>query len=280
MSAEARANLERSALRGIGSRRGCRQRRRRQPDPGDGSPIGLRGAACEMFHAVSPAVPQEATQRVQALADARRLELTVIDAGEFDDRRLSQQPGQPLLLLQDQSVWRARAAYRARRSSPAPISTISANTGPVWIAAKDHGVRHPFVEAGIDKKTVRAHSAPSRTGRHRRTARGALPVEPHRNRHRHRSRPCSSWCTRPNGWYRSALAPRTVRCRVRAKGVVIELDEQQPRRARRHRARCIAIGASRPPVPRGRFRLSRFAGALSHRQRIPGQGRRWREVGE
>ena len=39
----------------------------------------------QMFHAVSPAVPQEATARVQVLADSEGWTLTTIDAGEFDD---------------------------------------------------------------------------------------------------------------------------------------------------------------------------------------------------
>ncbi|HEX7955284.1 MAG TPA: hypothetical protein VF523_19655, partial [Burkholderiales bacterium] len=39
----------------------------------------------EMFHAVSPAVPAQATERVRALAAREGWKLTVVDAGEFGD---------------------------------------------------------------------------------------------------------------------------------------------------------------------------------------------------
>ena len=39
-----------------------------------------------MMHAVSPAVPPEATERVRRTADAEGWRLTILDAGEFADR--------------------------------------------------------------------------------------------------------------------------------------------------------------------------------------------------
>jgi uncharacterized protein len=41
-------------------------------------------------------------------------------------------------------------------SSPEPNLDDLGEYRPGLDAAKNHGVRHPFVEAGIDKKTVRA----------------------------------------------------------------------------------------------------------------------------
>ena len=41
------------------------------------------GQRVSMFHAVSPAVPGEATQRTRELAEREGWTLTVIDAGEF-----------------------------------------------------------------------------------------------------------------------------------------------------------------------------------------------------
>ena len=43
------------------------------------------GAAPEMFHAVSPAVPASATERVHEVAAREGWLLRVVDAGEFDD---------------------------------------------------------------------------------------------------------------------------------------------------------------------------------------------------
>jgi uncharacterized protein len=46
----------------------------------------------EMFHAVSPAVPREASDRVRALAAAQEWRLSVIDAGEFADANYRSNP--------------------------------------------------------------------------------------------------------------------------------------------------------------------------------------------
>ena len=89
------------------------------------------GAGASMLHAVSPAVPPEATARVRAYAEREGWGLEVIDAGEFADPDYLQEPGQPLLLLQDQPLRRDRGAHRgddllghqsrrSRRLSPGP----------------------------------------------------------------------------------------------------------------------------------------------------------------
>ena len=66
-----------------------------------------RGAAT-MFHAVSPAVPPEATERVRRYAHNEGWDLQVFDAGEFGDADYLQQPGQSVFLLQDTPVPRDR----------------------------------------------------------------------------------------------------------------------------------------------------------------------------
>ena len=43
------------------------------------------GSRVEMFHAVSPAVPGDATARVERLAAAQGWRLRIVDAGEFTD---------------------------------------------------------------------------------------------------------------------------------------------------------------------------------------------------
>ena len=43
------------------------------------------GSRVEMFHAVSPAVPGDATARVELLAAAQGWRLRMVDAGEFTD---------------------------------------------------------------------------------------------------------------------------------------------------------------------------------------------------
>ena len=46
----------------------------------------------EMFHAVSPAVPPIATDRVRTYALQEGWQLTVVDAGEFSDDRYRSNP--------------------------------------------------------------------------------------------------------------------------------------------------------------------------------------------
>jgi uncharacterized protein len=91
-------------------------------------------------------------------------------------------------------------------------------------AARLNGVRHPYVEAGIDKAGVRLLAAESGLGEV-----ASLPASP-----------CLSsrietgiaiegsvlaMIDAAENAVRQAIAPQTVRCRLRAGGIVIELDK-------------------------------------------------------
>src|SRR5581483_5191156 len=90
-------------------------------------------------------------------------------------------------------------------------------------AAKVHSVRHPFVEAGLTKRSVRALSRdlglaevadlPASPCLASRVETG-IAIDPAVLRNIHATEQLVS----------RALAPETVRCRVRASGIVIELD--------------------------------------------------------
>ena len=180
------------------------------------------GARVRMFHAVSPAVPPDATARTRALASAREWALEVIDAGEFAD-----------------PAYRANPANRCFFCKADLYGTISNRTGasiasgtnlddlgdwrPGLIAARARGVRHPFVEAGIDKATVRRIAAEEGLGEV-----AELPASPCLS-----SRIETGIAIDPaalafvDGAERmlaDALEPSTVRCRVRAVEIVVELD--------------------------------------------------------
>jgi len=178
----------------------------------------------EMFHAVSPAVPREASDRVRALAAAQEWRLSVIDAGEFADANYRSNPVNRCFYCKT-NLYGALVPHTAL---PIVAGTNLDDLGeyrPGLDAAKNQGVRHPFVEAGIDKKTVRAiaghlglgdiadlPSAPCLSSR----IETGIAIDPDMLRLVHAAELLVS----------KSLAPRTVRCRVRAKGVVIELDEQ------------------------------------------------------
>lgn len=178
----------------------------------------------QMYHAVSPAVPEEATLRTQSLADQECWTLSVIDAGEF--------------LREDYRANPVNRCYFCKTSlygAIVPHTTAQIVSGtnvddlgeyrPGLIAAKEHDVRHPFVDAGIDKATVRAiarelglghiaelPSAPCLSSR----VETGIRIDPQTLARIHATEKL----------VQQKLQPQTARCRVRANGVVVELDAQ------------------------------------------------------
>ena len=117
--------------------------------------------ASAMFHAVSPAVPPEATARVRAVAAREGWRLTVLDAGEFDDPAYRANPADRCFYCKT-NLYGALAAHTAHSGATLLSGTNLDDLGdwrPGLKAAEAHGVRHPFVEAGIGKDRIRAIAA-------------------------------------------------------------------------------------------------------------------------
>jgi len=180
-------------------------------------------ARVTMFHAVSPAVPAEATRRVEKLADQQGWTLTVIDAGEFSDSDYRANPVNRCFYCKT-SLYGAIVPHTDAQIVSGTNLDDLGEYRPGLEAAKKHAVRHPFVEAGIDKTAVRALA--------RRLGLGEISELP--------AAPCLSsrietgigidpamlkLVHETEKLVGAALQPRTVRCRVRAGGVVVELDE-------------------------------------------------------
>lgn len=180
------------------------------------------GLRTELYHAVSPAVPAEATARTRDLAAAHGWNLVIIDAGEFDDPQYRANP-------HNRCFYCKTGLYGAiaRRSGAQILSgTNTDDLGeyrPGLAAASAHLVRHPYVEAGIDKAGVRViasalglpaiatlPAAPCLSSR----VETGLRIDPVLLRAVHAA----------ERLVEEALRPRTVRCRIRGHGVVIELD--------------------------------------------------------
>jgi uncharacterized protein len=180
------------------------------------------GEGAVMFHAQSPAVPGEASARVAALAAARGWRLQAFDAGEFAKREYLANPVDRCFHCKT-SLY---ASIRARTAAQIVSGTNLDDLGeyrPGLRAAVDHGVRHPYVEVGADKDMVRALS--------RSLGLGEIAELP--------AAPCLAsrietgiaidadvlaLVHASERLLGAALRPRTVRCRVRAAGVVLELD--------------------------------------------------------
>ena len=181
-----------------------------------------------MVHAVSPAVPAEATARVRAQAQRDGWTLRVIDAGEFADPRYRANPVNRCFFCKTN-------LYGAIATATDRLIVSGANTSdlgeyrPGLDAAKDHDVRHPYVEAGLDKTAVRAlardlglgediaelPAAPCLSSR----VETGIPIEPETLDFIHA-------VERLVGSSLGAEAGRgrAVRCRVRRSGIVVELD--------------------------------------------------------
>ncbi len=108
----------------------------------------------EIYHAVSAAVPKKATERVRRYGAEEGWNLRVVDAGEIRDRNYLANP--------------ANRCYYCKThlyDTVASITTLPVVSGtnrddledyrPGLVAAGEHRVRHPWVEAGIGKAGIR-----------------------------------------------------------------------------------------------------------------------------
>jgi pyridinium-3,5-biscarboxylic acid mononucleotide sulfurtransferase len=115
--------------------------------------IGTIGLV-EMIHAVSPAVPPAATERVRTRAAREGWHLTVTGTGEFDDPRYRNNPVNRCYFCKTNLYSRIGAVSAGTIASGANLGDLS-DYRPGLVAASERGVVHPFIEAGMDKPAVR-----------------------------------------------------------------------------------------------------------------------------
>lgn len=183
----------------------------------------LDPARASMFHAVSPAVPPEATARVRALAEAEGWRLVQVDAGELAREEYRANPVDRCFFCKSSLYSAIRPLTAAQVVSGANLDDL-AEYRPGLLAAREHGVRHPLVEAGVGKAGVRSLARELGLGEI-----AELPASPclsSRVETGLRIEPAT--LARVHAAERllaRRLGPRTVRCRVRAAGLEVELDE-------------------------------------------------------
>ncbi|HEX4912572.1 MAG TPA: hypothetical protein VFV51_01380 [Vicinamibacterales bacterium] len=179
----------------------------------------------EMFHATSPAVPAEATLRVREMAAQEGWRLQIIDAGEFSDPNYRANPLNRCFYCKS-SLYSSIAPHtQAQIVSGANCDDLG-EYRPGLEAAKQFSVRHPYVEAHMDKRAVRQlartlslpdiaelPASPCLSSR----IETGIGIDPRMLALVHRAERLAG----------ERLRPKTVRCRVRANGVVIELDAER-----------------------------------------------------
>ncbi len=106
------------------------------------------------FHAVSAAVPAKATERVRAFAARIDAQVTILDAGEMTDAEYLANPVDRCRVCKSHLYDTIAGVTSAQIVSGTNLDDMD-DYRPGLSAARARGVRHPFVEARIDKRGVR-----------------------------------------------------------------------------------------------------------------------------
>lgn len=112
------------------------------------------GASYTIFHAVSAAVPGGATERVEKCARQFSWNLRLIEAHEIEDGRYRSNPTDRCFYCKSALYATIAGLSSGQIFSGANVDDLS-DYRPGLKAASEHGVQHPLLLAGIDKKMIR-----------------------------------------------------------------------------------------------------------------------------
>ncbi len=180
------------------------------------------GVRSSMYHAVSPAVPEEATRRVRDLAAAEGWKLRIVDAREFAEPQYVSNPVNRCYFCKTSLYGTIARVTSDQIVSGANLDDLN-DYRPGLDAAREHGVRHPFVDAGVSKSQIRMLARELGLPEV-----AALPAAPCLS-----SRVETGIAIQTDVLQAIHLAEKvvaantsadTVRCRVRASGIIVELD--------------------------------------------------------
>jgi uncharacterized protein len=108
-----------------------------------------------IVHAMSPAVPAEASERVSVYAQRFGWPLKLVDAGEFADDRYRSNPVNRCYYCKTNLYARLQDVWDGPIASGANLDDLG-DYRPGLLAASEKQVVHPLIDACIDKSTVRA----------------------------------------------------------------------------------------------------------------------------
>jgi pyridinium-3,5-biscarboxylic acid mononucleotide sulfurtransferase len=180
------------------------------------------GERAEMFHSLTASVPAAATARVRSLAARLGWRLNVIDAREFDRDEYIANPANRCFYCK-QSLYAEIARHTDAQVLSGANTDDLAEYRPGLDAASEAGARHPFIDAGVDKKTIRALARMLGLGEL-----AEIPASPCLSSRVETGIPIAAGVLERIDLAEQAIRARvsaaSVRCRVRASGVVIEID--------------------------------------------------------
>ena len=107
-----------------------------------------------IFHAISPAVPFQATDRVKLHAKLEGWQLKIIDAGEMEDPQYLANPANRCYFCKTNLYGRVVENTVLTVASGTNLDDLG-DYRPGLVAAREHQVCHPYVDVGIDKSTLR-----------------------------------------------------------------------------------------------------------------------------
>jgi uncharacterized protein len=204
------------------------------------------GSKPVLFHAVSPAVPTEASERVQRHAARFGWDILYVDAGEMADPRYRSNPINRCYFCKTNLYRYIRASWAGTLFSGANVDDLG-EYRPGLKAAAEHDVRHPYVEAGFHKRDVRALAAELGL-----EDLAELPAQPCLSSRVETgiviSAPVLVAIDQMEQWVRQLVGHVDVRCRIRMAGICIEIDSLvlrslPPETVSRIRAHAEADGA-------------------------------------
>ena len=181
------------------------------------------GERVMLVHAVSPAVPVDASDRVREHAQRLGWPLTIVEAGEFSDERYRSNPVNRCYYCKTNLYTRLRQVWDGPVASGANLDDLG-DFRPGLLAASEKEVVHPLVDAAIDKQMVRAIAR-----HHRLDDVSELPAQPCLSSRVETGLAINAtdllFVHRIETYLSDVLGPGDLRCRITAAGVRIEIPE-------------------------------------------------------
>lgn len=112
----------------------------------------------QVYHAISPAVPGQATERVNHYASREGWQLNIVDAGEMHDPDYLANPANRCYFCKTNLYDTVTEHTTLVVASGTNLDDLG-DYRPGLVAAEEHQVSHPYVETQIDKQSLREIAA-------------------------------------------------------------------------------------------------------------------------